>query len=408
MTPLPLDTEQACPEATLPGRGGVASERSDERRFRVEERSFDDIPRPTWDALAESTKWATPFSSWAFQRAWWDAYGASAHEQTVVVVDDRDEITGIVPLMHRHQVEPSDAATHTVMRRDHSGRLTPIAPTAKTIFFGASYHADYATILADTENVAGVANAVADHLAAEPTPDHPHALPWDAIDLRRLRCGDPAADALAEAFGAREVREQWTLNVEREDVCPVLSVPVGADFEEYLGSLAKKSRHEIRRKIRRAEAVGELLLTDSPDPLSELDGFIDLHQRRWGDAGLFPPTPGGDVSRLFFRRMFEEFGPDGAIRLAFLTVGGRRIAAGIHFRTRDGFLYYNAGVEPDARELSPGVLMVAAYVQRAIREGCPRLDFLRGNEPYKYEWGAVDEPIQRLLVRRDLAIEKVA
>ena len=29
-----------------------------------------------------------------------------------------------------------------------------------------------------------------------------------------------------------------------------------------------------------------------------------------------------------------------------------------------------------------------------------RLDLLRGDEPYKYEWGAVDEPIQRILVRR--------
>ena len=28
------------------------------------------------------------------------------------------------------------------------------------------------------------------------------------------------------------------------------------------------------------------------------------------------------------------------------------------------------------------------------------MDFLRGDEPYKYEWGAVDEPIQRLLLRR--------
>ena len=45
--------------------------------------------------------------------------------------------------------------------------------------------------------------------------------------------------------------------------------------------------------------------------------------------------------------------------------------------------------------------MVAEYVQRALAEGAPRLDFLRGDEPYKYEWGAVDEPIQRLLVRRD-------
>jgi CelD/BcsL family acetyltransferase involved in cellulose biosynthesis len=28
------------------------------------------------------------------------------------------------------------------------------------------------------------------------------------------------------------------------------------------------------------------------------------------------------------------------------------------------------------------------------------MDFLRGDEAYKYEWGAVDRPIQRMLVRR--------
>ena len=60
---------------------------------------------------------------------------------------------------------------------------------------------------------------------------------------------------------------------------------------------------------------------------------------------------------------------DGPLRLSFLTVGDRRIAAGLHFRTADGYLYYNAGVDPDARDLSPGVLMVAAYIQRAIADG---------------------------------------
>jgi CelD/BcsL family acetyltransferase involved in cellulose biosynthesis len=196
------------------------------------------------------------------------------------------------------------------------------------------------------------------------------------------------------------MREGWTLNVEREDVCPVVTLPFGADFDEYLGTLGKKSRHEIRRKLRRAETSGDIVLTDSTDPLRDLEAFIDLHQRRWGADGLFPPTAGGEASRLFFRRLFEEDGPDGPLGLAFLTVGGNRIAAGVHFRTADGYLYYNAGIDPDARDLSPGVLMVAAYVRRALTEGCRRLDFLRGDEPYKYEWGAVDEPIQRLLVRR--------
>jgi CelD/BcsL family acetyltransferase involved in cellulose biosynthesis len=303
--------------------------------------------------------------------------------------------------MHRHEVEPTDAATRSTMRYGVEGRLTPVAPTAKAIFFGASYHADYATLLAAPRDLPAVAEAVVDHLAAQAAPTDPHPSPWDVVDLRRLRCGDPAGEALASAFGRREMRERWTLNVEREDVCPVVTLPPGIDFEGYLATLSKRQRHEIRRKIRRAEAHGPIRLTDSIDPLADLDLFIDLHQRKWGDKGLFADTPGGNASRLFFRRLFEEHRPDGPLRLAFLTVGDRRIAAGVHFRTPDGYLYYNAGTDPRARELSPGVIMVASYIQRAIEEGCRRLDFMRGNEPYKYEWGAIDEPIQRILVRRD-------
>jgi hypothetical protein len=33
---------------------------------------------------------------------------------------------------------------------------------------------------------------------------------------------------------------------------------------------------------------------------------------------------------------------------------------------------------------------------------------MRGNEPYKYEWGAVDEPIERLLVQRTAPAEGTA
>jgi CelD/BcsL family acetyltransferase involved in cellulose biosynthesis len=370
----------------------------------VERTPFAAIPRAIWDRLAAASPWATPFSGWAFHRAWWDAYGTSAHEQSLVVTDiATDRTVAIVPLMHRHQVEPTDIQTQTTMRHGHAPQgLTTVAATAKVIFFAASYHADYATVLAAPSVLPDVAEAVVEYLASKASPDDPHPDLWDAVDLRRLRCGDPAADELAVAFGRREMSEGWTLNVEREDVCPVVHLPAGVDFDGYLAMLGKKDRHEIRRKVRRAEAVGEIRLADSPDPLADLDAFIDLHQKRWGKAGLFPETPGGHASRVFFRRLFEEHGSDGPLRLAFLTVGGRRIAAGVHFRTADGYLYYNAGIDPDARELSPGVLMVAAYVQRAIAEGCRRLDFLRGDEPYKYEWGATDEPIQRLLVRRGI------
>jgi CelD/BcsL family acetyltransferase involved in cellulose biosynthesis len=301
----------------------------------------------------------------------------------------------IVPLMHRHEVEPNDALTRTTIRHGATMELTPVEPTATAVFFGASYHADYATILAAPSDLPAVAEALADHLS---NTQGRHR--WDVVDLRRLRCGDPASDALAAAFGAREMAEGWTLNVEREDVCPVVTLPEGADMDGFLATLGKKERHEIRRKVRRAEAIGEVRLDESSDPLADLDAFIELHQKRWGELGLFPDTPGGDQSRVFARRLVELNGAGGPLRLAFLTVGGRRIGAGIHFETDDGYLYYNAGIDPDARDLSPGVLMIYAYVRRALAAGKRRIDFLRGDEPYKYEWGAVDEPIQRLLVRR--------
>ena len=410
MTTHAPDAEPACPGTTDAG----TLERNDEAAgsaaaLRVERCAFGAIPRATWDTLAARNPWATPFSSWAFQRAWWDAYGGSAHDQTLIVRAAAGSAGGaeagdpvaIVPLMHRHEVEPGDAETASKIRHGDPSSLTPVAPTAKAIFFGASYHADYATILAAPADLPAVSAALVDHLGAADPSDPEHPAPWDAIDLRRLRCGDPSADTLATAFGRREISDGWTLNLEREDVCPVVTFPEGLGFEDFLSTLDKKARHEIRRKIRRAEAAGEIDLARAPDALAELDSFIDLHQRRWGADGLFPPTPGGDASRVFVRRWFEESGPDGPVQLLFLTVGGRRIAAGIHVVAGDTLMFYNAGIDPDARDLSPGVILAARCVQFALEHGQRRFDFLRGNEPYKYEWGATDEPIQRLLVRRD-------
>jgi hypothetical protein len=452
-----IEAEPACPgtriePASRPlgavGRPSIRFERS----------SVAAIDPATWDALAARNPWATPFSKHAFHTAWWFAYGANAHDQTLLAYavpaadtgqaphsraasdralpvggtwdptdpalhlrarepgggpphpdrSDTRELVAIVPLMHRHEVEAEDAALHTRLRADTRHELTPVSPQAKAVFLGATYHGDYATILAAPADLPAIAEALVDRLGGPPSRDDPHPEPWDVIDLRRLRCGDPAADALATAFGSREMRDAWTLNVEREDVCPVVTLPTATvlgrapTLDDVLATLGKRERHEIRRKLRRAQAAGPVRLEVSTDPLCDLEAFIELHQRRWGELGLFPPTPGGDQSRAFFRCLFERqaYAPEPSVYLSFLTIGDRRIAAAVHFDDGETHYYYNAGVDPDARDLSPGVVMVAKLVERALAEGRRRLDFLRGDEAYKYEWGAVDEPIQRLLVRR--------
>ncbi len=385
---------------------------------------FASIPRSAWDRLFALSTASTPFSRWTFHRAWWDAYGSTAHEQYLVCVrsdsatepsvngtpprssqehpPQADEIRAIVPLMHRHVVEPEDAATATVLRRRATRMGRQVRPDAKAVFFGASYHADYAAVLCAPEDVEAVARAAVAAFARPPDPGHGDR-EWDIVDLRRLRAEDPMLDALEAAF--REVTDAcaWDVCREQEDVCPVAVLP-GDDWDGYLATLEKKARHEIRRKMRRAEGAGELRfrLVD-PDPAA-VDSFIELHQARWGDQGLFRPSEGGARSRRFLHRLAEleaAEGPGRQLELGQLEVSGRTVFATVGFDDGETCYFYNAGLDPEARDISPGVTGTAAYIRDRLEAGRRRFDFLRGDEPYKYEWGARDEPIHRLLVQRE-------
>jgi CelD/BcsL family acetyltransferase involved in cellulose biosynthesis len=365
--------------------------------------AFADIPRPTWDRLLAQTHEPTPFSRWTFHRAWWDAYGDTAHEQSLVCVPegaatiDWSAVRAIVPLMHRHEVEPDDVECRTSVR-PHEPTGTRVPGEAKAVFFGASYHADYATVLADPADLPATATATAHALAQPPDPAH-GATEWDVVDLRRLRPTDPALAALESALSAQI---GWRVVRELEDVCPVVTSPSG-EWDAYLATLAKKARHEIRRKLRRAAAVGDLTIEIGPPTIAAIDAFIALHRMRFGDDGLFPDNPGGERSRRFIHRLaeLERSEPDGGqLHVALVRCGKRLVFAAMAFDDGATIFLYNAGMDPSAANVSPGVTGTALYFQDRLAAGRRRFDFLRGNESYKYEWGAVDEPIERLLVTR--------
>jgi CelD/BcsL family acetyltransferase involved in cellulose biosynthesis len=359
---------------------------------------FGDIPPERWEDLYALSPAVTPFSSWTFHRAWWDAYGSTAAEHYLVWVGPNDTPIGapeggppigaIVPLMVRAEARPTTG--------DSVGSIAADPRVARTLYFAATYHADYASVLAPAEHVAALAADLARHLAAQLLDDR-----VDVVDLRRLAEADPLTGELTAALQADVRARELSIRLEREDVCPV--VHLEADWHAQLAGLGKKSRHEIRRKLRRAEREGPVELRYLPLVAASADSFIRLHQARWGADGLFADGEDGDRSRRFLRRIVElESAADAAARfhLGEVSVDGRVVHALAGFEDRETCYFYNAGLDPEARDLSPGVVGTAAYLRDRIERGDRRFDFLRGDEPYKYEWGAEDTSLLRLVITR--------
>ena len=102
----------------------------------------------------------------------------------------------------------------------------------------------------------------------------------------------------------------------------------------------------------------------------------------------------------FLRDMAQQLWPQGWLDLAFLSADGEPIAALWCFAYGSTYAAYNSGYHPAYAELSAGIVLFAERIRPAIARGFfTTFDFLRGNEPYKYRFGAIDQPLYQLLAR---------
>jgi CelD/BcsL family acetyltransferase involved in cellulose biosynthesis len=168
-------------------------------------------------------------------------------------------------------------------------------------------------------------------------------------------------------------------------------------------SLDKKERHELRRKIRRAEAtegVSWYAITgqDHTHDLDEAaESFIALMMKSRLDKSDFMT----DDMRRFFHQMIHATHDGGFLHLAFLEVNGVKAATYLSFDYNQKRLVFNSGLETEGfQSLSAGIVLVARIIEDAIQRGYTEFDFLRGDEKYKYQLGAKDTWIYHVRVGR--------
>ena len=269
-----------------------------------------------------------------------------------------------------------------------NGRVLGIAPLMLTgdvlSFLGGTDLFDYHDFLVPKGNEVSFYGTLFGHLS---TTD------WRAIDLKSVPEDSPTLRYV------QEVAEQNGLAtaLREEDKAPVACLP--STWEQYVSGLSKKNRHELRRKLRRVEGVGNnrQYVCDDPETLPRwMQEFFRLHRVSRPEKAEFL-TP---EREKFFTDIAVELGRRGEFRLAFLELDGVRVAACINFAYGDSYLLYNSGYDPAYGKLSVGLVNKALAIKEAIEAGKRQFDFLRGTERYKYDLGAEDRRVYQLTVHR--------
>lgn len=314
-----------------------------------------------WDDLAGRGMTDTPFQSLAYQKAWWQ---------------------------HLH---PEGSSLHTIVVRDEADDLAAIACLFLldgTLYFnGCVEETDYLDLICTKEIAEAAWTVVFDCLYSESFPA------WKTLDFCNVPQDSLTRTILPRLAHGRKLAFSETVH----EVCPVIQLP--ATFEEYLDSLPKKQRHEIRRKLRRAHGADVQIRTIAPeDDLDQaVDDFLDLLQkstiekRDWLNEGR----------RAVFHDTARAAQKAGTLQLMFVEVGDAKAAALFNFHYKGRIWVYNSGLDPEAfGSLSLGVVVTAKAIEAAIERCCLIFDFLRGSETYKYRFGAQDTTVYRLEARR--------
>ncbi len=318
-----------------------------------------------WNDLLHRSITDTLFLTWEWQSTWWQHLGVG-ELRIITVREDDDALIGIAPLFEE-------------MWNDGTKSMSLI---------GCVDVSDYLDVIAARGQEERVYAALLDTITGADFPA------WNGgMHLCTLPEASPTNAQLKVMAEARGLQTEWKLH----DVSPIIDLP--ETWDAYLDTLDKKQRHEVRRKLRRVEETNHKWYTvDASMSLDQaVADFIDLHKKSRPDKHLFMDQR----MQQFFVDMARRLHPHGWLQLDFLEIDGARAASILNFVYHDDVLVYNSGYDPAKYgAFSPGIVLFAFSIQDAIAAKRRRFDFLRGDEEYKYRFGAHNTNVYELHIRR--------
>ena len=324
--------------------------------------------QPEWQQLWRRAPNATPFQSPQWLLPWWRHLGRGKLATVAVRSGTHGQLVALAPLY---------------VYTDARCGLRHLFPLG----IATSDYLDW-LVLPGWEQDA--LRCLAAHLAR-------HAGDWDLLEWPQLR--------LAASLLALAAPPGWRSQLDPAEPSPVLML--GPSPSRDAPPIAPAMAANLQYCRRRAARTGALAYetADQQTVAALLEGLARLHRRRWALRG-WPGVLDDECVLAWHREAASQLLRAGLLRLYGLRLDGELIA--VLYCLTDAepahqrrCYYYLGGFEPSRQALSPGTLLVGHAIEQAMEEGAQAFDFLRGGEPYKYRWGAVDQPMCTLRLRRE-------
>jgi CelD/BcsL family acetyltransferase involved in cellulose biosynthesis len=328
--------------------------------------SFDslDFTATAWNELVAAGVTDAPFLRREYLATWWKTLGGGEWKDAklaLVTASENDQLVGIAPLFLNN--------------------------TSALMLLGSIEISDYLDLVARPEHLQAFVSGLLDWL----TNTYPEQ--WSLLDWVNL----PEQSPTLAALKAESDKRGWEYSEEIYQPTPYIPLP--GDFETYLESLDKKQRHEVRRKMRRAEESGRgvrwYIVEDAESLDGEMEAFIQLMAHDPAKESFLTPAMRAQLKESA-RAAFDA----GHLQLAFLEVDGEKACGYFNFDYANRIWVYNSGLDRKFMDISPGWVLLGHLLQWANDHKRSEFDFMRGNEEYKYRFGAVNRQVMRVRVKR--------
>lgn len=200
--------------------------------------------------------------------------------------------------------------------------------------------------------------------------------------LRRLPADAPEARTLRHLSSARAL-------VFERPAGSFAWLPTRGRWSEYVETLSKARRADLRRKSRKAEALGAVrfeMVAPAPGATrGPLERAFAVEAAGW-KAAAHTGVKQNPAQWRFFHDLGARAATAGTLRIFFMYIGDTPVAALVGLVSGSAFWALKMGYDAQFKRCSPGALLTQHTIRYCFEQDIERYEFCGWSEPWQYSW----------------------